>query len=110
MPPFGSRGLISLAALLLTAPLCSSQQNSSNNVPRASHASSAQGSVAVTVTVVSSATVVINPDGTQKLIVANAPAAVQDVSRPQYVPMIPVKQMPELRNVEQNKATQDVAH
>lgn len=105
MPCFGPRSIVGLAILLFAAIECSGQQKSSATAPSASPVSSAQGSLAVTVTVVSSATVVIDTDGTQKLVVANAP---DNVSPPQYIPLKPAKQTAEPKSVEKDKVRQEM--
>lgn len=102
MPPYGTKGLIVLTSLLLAALLCPSQQKPSTKVPSTSHGSSAQGSLTVSFTVVSSATVFTDSDGTQKLIVANAPEGSDNGSRPQYVPLVPVTQKAEPKKAEQD--------
>jgi hypothetical protein len=61
--------------------------NPSPNNPR----SQAEGTLTVTLSVMSSVGVVTGPDGRQRVVVANAAAASDNVSRVQYVPLNEVK-------------------
>lgn len=57
------------------------------NTPKAQ----AEGTLTVTLSVTSSVGVVTGPDGRQRIVVANAAAASDNVSRVQYVPLNEVK-------------------
>jgi hypothetical protein len=91
--------VVPVGLLLCSLPTSGQQLHSSPGPARAGVAGGAEGSLTVTLTVVSSVGLVVGPYGEQRLVVANAADPRDNVSRLETVAvkMTPVAEMPKVK-------------